>query len=438
MPVRDQLGTVAIAPAHYVPDSNFDTFAKGAGSGAVKGAAILGGTTAAVTAGAAAAVAPMMAPVIVFAGILTTAAMTATGAVAGAEQAVSAATAHEVEAAIDTAVAGLDAHNKLAAQLAAAIDNEPWIHLAAVDATGPANPAAHPRYAQLQTLGIDSVIEVAITEIGFESCGPEFVRRISSACPEDSERPMIDLFLSASVRLVRVADDAELFARRFRYKSALREIPRWVADDGKLLAEEFDYAYRELAERVRDEVLLVSPLPLPAPTTFGQFPGPDNPGYGICWLAPVYPAATPVTVPEVLRTPFDKPTDACPASGLHFSKVDSLRPTLRWDAFPRTLDRRTLDPAVLQQITDVTYELKLWEVENCERGRLVYARTALAAPEHRLETLLLPASRYFWSVRARFTQGGQPSATRWAHFDPTTCFPNDIADWQYHRFVTPR
>jgi hypothetical protein len=68
----------------------------------------------------------------------------------------------------------------------------------------------------------------------------------------------------------------------------------------------------------------------------------------------------------------------------------------------------------------------------------VYERTGLPAPEHRVETPLAPGSRYYWSFRARFAAGERPTAMRWAHFDPVTCFPNDIADWQYHRFATPR
>jgi len=123
---------------------------------------------------------------------------------------------------------------------------------------------------------------------------------------------------------------------------------------------------------------------------------------------------------------------------MHFSTVDSLRPRLRWSVFPRELDRQQLDPAVLQKISNVTYDLKIWQEESCERGRPVYERSGLVAPEHVVEEALAPASRYFWSVRARFTLDGRPMVTRWAQFDAMSCFPNDIADWQYFRFVTPK
>ena len=434
--VRASLGAVAIVPAQYIPDSNFITFAKGKGAGAAKGAAIEGGTTAAIFAIGAAAAGPAM-PFIVLAGVLQTAAMTAVGAVAGAQQAVPAEAATEVESVINAAVAGLDAQNAFAGQLAMLVQAEPWIHLAAGGVAGPVTAAARPDYSRLRTAGIDTVLEVAITGIGFESCGPEFLRERSGGCIEDPTRQRVDLFMSAQARLVRVSDGAELFVRQFRYKSPGREIPRWIAADGRLLADEFEQAYHELAERVNDEVLLVTQLDLAAPSSVWAFPGPGNPLYGICWLAPVYPKAEAVKWSERFVFPSAQPADVCPASLLHFPDIDSVRPTLRWGAFPRDLDRRQLTPTVVKNITDVTYDLKIWEAEGCERGRLIYATSGLRTPEHQMAESLAPESRYFWTVRARFVADGQPMATRWAHADVMTCFPNDISDWQYHRFVTP-
>lgn len=435
--VGKNLGVVAIAPAQYVPRSNFVTFAKGSSTGATKGAAVMGGTAAGTSAIAASAVAGTFAyPVAILMGVLLTATGAAVGAIEGAKAAVPAEMAKEVESAINQAVAGLDTQNKLAVQVTSLVKAERWIKLSATSPAGPSNSEVRPDYASLQTTGIDTALEIAITEIGFESCGSEFVRRLSSGCQETPNKRMVDFFMSAQARLVRVSDGTELFARQIHYKSARREIPRWVAKDGQLLAEEIEYAYRELAERVRDEVLLVAAIELPAPSSFAGVPGAQNPMYGICWLAPVDPKVKPLLIPEIASLPF-KRVDICPASGMHFSTVDSLRPNLRWSGFPRDIDRQKLDPAVLQKISNVTYDLKIWQEEGCERGRPVYERTGLVGPEHVVEEALAPASRYFWSARARFTLDGQPMVTRWSHFDAMTCVPNDMADWQYYRFVTP-
>jgi len=436
--VGESLGVLAIAPAQFVPESNFVTFAKSAGAGAAKGATILGGTAA----GGAAAMAAMAAgtlvyPVAVLAGVLMVVEAATVGGVAGAKAAVSPETAKLVESNISRAVAGLDTQNQLAGHVASLLEAESWIRLSSTRPAGPGRATAHPDYAQWRSAGIDTVLETAVTDIGFESCGSEMVRRLSSGCTEARNKRMVDLFMSARARLVRVSDGTELFARELHYKSARREIPYWVEKDGQPIAEEIEYGYRELAERVRDELILVAPIALPAPATFPGVPGVENPKYGICWLAPVYPPAKPLLLSEIAG-PARKRSDVCPASGLHFSDVDSLRPTLRWSAFPRELDRRALDPADLQKIANVTYDLKIWREEGCERGLPVYERSGLTRPEHLLERSLAPGTRYFWSVRARFTLASRPMVTRWSHFDPTTCFPADIADWQYHRFVTPK
>lgn len=192
--------------------------------------------------------------------------------------------------------------------------------------------------------------------------------------------------------------------RQFRDKSPRRNVTSWAANNGQLLAVEFEQACRELAERAHDEVSLITPIDLPAPSSFGQWPSARNPLYGICWLAPIYPA------PRGLAC--SKPEDRSMASASGLTVIDTLRPTLRWSAFPRDLDRRQLDPSILNRIGNVTYELKTWNAEGRERGRLVYERTGLVTSEHPMEESLAPASLYFWSVLARFAIDGRPMATR--------------------------
>jgi hypothetical protein len=137
---------------------------------------------------------------------------------------------------------------------------------------------------------------------------------------------------------------------------------------------------------------------------------------------------------------FGKDDDACRESLMHFSPVDSSQPNLRWEAFPRGIDREELDPAVLAKIRGVTYDLKIWEVERCERGHLVYARSGLAAPEHRLDEALAAGQRYFWSFRAQFTIDGNPMSTQWAMFNPSGCNlqqHHPIPSNRDYRFMTP-
>jgi hypothetical protein len=86
-----------------------------------------------------------------------------------------------------------------------------------------------------------------------------------------------------------------------------------------------------------------------------------------------------------------------PSPGVRwFTEVDSLQPELSWKPAP---DRT------------VAYDLVVWETDldpdraapgiTPSSGRVVYHRTGLLQPAHRLETPLGPKRVYFWSVRTR-------------------------------------
>jgi hypothetical protein len=167
---------------------------------------------------------------------------------------------------------------------------------------------------------------------------------------------------------------------------------------------------------------------------------PSDPRWGVCFLVPVYPAVEHSSILATIAGGLSNDDDLCLESLILFSSVDSSKPNLRWEAFPRELDRKKLDPAVLARIRGVTYDLKIWEAERCERGHLVYARSGLAAPEHRLDEPLAAGQRYFWSFRAQFTIDGYPMSTPWATFNASGCnlqqhhlYPSN----RDYRFITP-
>lgn len=127
------------------------------------------------------------------------------------------------------------------------------------------------------------------------------------------------------------------------------------------------------------------------------------------------------------------------------SPVDQLRPTFRWEQFPRPADLTELGPDADERITAVHYELRLWKVgpgfsgdferpdtsfwigsaedykyswshecRDSDPGELVYRKQGLTMPEHRLESSLEPDSRYFWTVRAHFKFDGKLRVTEWS------------------------
>jgi hypothetical protein len=259
-------------------------------------------------------------------------------------------------------------------------------------------------------------------------------------CPGGSNRPLVHLFIIGRARLVRVADGKELYANEFRYDSPPREFAQWSTNNAKALATELETGYRDLADRMHDELLMVTPIALPVPSYWLQ---PGDPLYLVCWLYPVFPAAEMKTFAQSFGEAFSKSRVLKPASGypitpLLFTAVDSLTPLIRWSAFPRDIDREKLDPAVLARIRDITYDLQVWDVEQDCRGGLVYEYIGLTEPLHKIEKPLEPGRRYFWSFRARFTLDGQPMTTRWASLRYGSCDRDMITEETYYRFVTPK
>lgn len=138
------------------------------------------------------------------------------------------------------------------------------------------------------------------------------------------------------------------------------------------------------------------------------------------------------------------------------SQVDTLRPTFRWERFPRAKDLEELAPHAGERIAAVSYELRLWKVgkefsgklerpgtpgwigaaddykyswghecRDTDPGELVYSQQGLLNPEHTLETPLRLNSLYFWTVRAHFMLDGKRRATEWSEqflFHPSEGF----------------
>jgi hypothetical protein len=140
---------------------------------------------------------------------------------------------------------------------------------------------------------------------------------------------------------------------------------------------------------------------------------------------------------------------------------------LVWEAFPRAADQAGDAGKLLERISDVRYDLRIWASVGGGPGALVYERLGLDLPvhkeegsptvEHRLDLPLSPGTEYLWSVRARFKLDGAERATRWSMnqdpdaralpaskrwFSPTRpvrepCLNEGIPPLRHHRFRTP-
>ena len=187
------------------------------------------------------------------------------------------------------------------------------------------------------------------------------------------------LILSAQIRLIRTADDTVLDDRVVTEEfGTTRSLAEWTADDAKVFREDVRLGAHRLAATISEQEFILQRAPERrfSMNIFynGYFTG----------LAPVNP-------PMVSSRTFDQ-VDLVPI-------VTYLQPTLRWEAFKGDA---------------VTYDLMLWRAAGHNLGNLVYSRERLTESYHMVEIPLDPKTKYFWTIRARFSANGNTKVTEWS------------------------
>ena len=119
-----------------------------------------------------------------------------------------------------------------------------------------------------------------------------------------------------------------------------------------------------------------------------------------------------------------------------WESVDGLRPTFRWQGFPRDTDI-TAAPEKMGRVRNVRYDLIIAPEQNMAPGKIVYRRDGLTDSVHTIQKTLKANARYFWTVRARFDLDGRERVTEWGSMDPTWFeWLASPSSWSY-RFKTP-
>src|SRR5437867_808230 len=126
-----------------------------------------------------------------------------------------------------------------------------------------------------------------------------------------------------------------------------------------------------------------------------------------CAQVPVYGLRPEYPKPRLESDAFNAPLRAA------FVKVDSRQPTLQWEPFPNSDDLNGELEWLLSRIHAVSYDLKIYSAERDYPAEVIYARSGLPRPSHRVETPLKPSANYFWTVRARFELHGVTRVTPW-------------------------
>jgi hypothetical protein len=219
----------------------------------------------------------------------------------------------------------------------------------------------------------------ALLEISLASVEMKTVKRATD--------PEVALRMTAGVRVLLRGEERELFSAQYSYSSPASYLSIWVRNAGERLATAMTAGFDDLAAQIYEDVFVLFPFPNRKTHSAAET---DRAGFG---LLPLYPA---------LRSP-------API-------VNDDRLTLRWQEFPRAVDRQAA-PEIMNRVTDVRYDLMLstspaWSPV----GVFTYNRTGLPAAEHKLDTILKPGYSYVWTVRARFNLDGRERVTEWSGY----------------------
>ena len=233
--------------------------------------------------------------------------------------------------------------------------------------------------ALLAAAGADSVLETALVRAGTQGAG---------------SNDAIQGYLDARVRLLRAADGQELFAADYRYLSPRRTLGAWALRDGRAFRDAFAEGYAALGAHIHDHVFLLYPLPDQAVHPAGTLAS----AFGLAPLSP--PLRGALTGTPLIGRYFPWPL------------AESLRPTLRWQAFPRAGDLRVA-PESMARVRRVRYDLVIAREDDGAPGAVIYRRQGLPHHSHALEHGLASGQRYFWTVRARFELDGREWVSEW-------------------------
>lgn len=398
--LRRPPGTIAVVIAQFTPALYFNTFAKSRGAGAGKGAAAgaargtFEGTRLALSGGG---LGVFLLPFIAAGGAVIGG---TAGAITGTIQAVPAGKAQDIERIINEAMADLNIQETMGKHIRDYGRSLTGYHFELVAKQGPGAPGTRPDYMAIGERDIDSVFEITVNKAGFED--------------GKGSDPAIAFAMDAITRLIHVQDGKEVYSRTFTFKTRARRLAVWADDNARLLQEELERCYGDLAERIVEDAFLVVDFPLSSWSL-----------YQFCMMRPLYPECKL----EFLNITAE------------YVPVGSLQPTLRWESFPRKLDVES-DRHFTERVSGVTYDLKIWKADDYPETP-AYTRQRLPNSYHRIEDSLEPSTKYFWTVRASFNLDGRQQVTRWScsrrpfNADTRSCIFDQVPPSNAFRFMTP-
>lgn len=273
--IREQLGRIGIVPLSSPIQGKFYTsWSKGKGTGALYGATLgaAAGASAfllypilnagtfvspgAIVAAASGPYAPF-AFILLGIGALAVLYGTGKGAAYGEAAAVPAETAKQIEQQIDDFLADMKLSSGLAEVVYAAGASKRSLAKNAITLLEEVNFEPNNSYDIFFGQGIKTILEVSVTEIGFQEMHkppPDL------SVGEQSEDHPIKFYMNARTRLVEAANDTILYTRNFHYAGSYQPLTAWLETGGQGLELEFKQAQANLADRIIHELFLANAM----------------------------------------------------------------------------------------------------------------------------------------------------------------------------------
>jgi hypothetical protein len=254
---------------------------------------------------------------------------------------------------------------------------------------GPTSPGDKPDYTALVKQGIDTVLEIAVKKIGSAKIGG-----MGS-----------DVYYFYMIVQAKLVHGTESSTQEFKYIiGPPRHYSEWVKAGADALQKEVKKAYEALAEDIVEFAFL-----------YAYFESMDSPllrGYD---TGPLVESTLQILVSKILNTRYILGSLSGFALEYPYASkmIDNLQPTFKWGSFPTADDSIVDQKGIVNRISNVTYDLRIWSDNESERV-LIYEKKGLKDNNHKIECSLKPHSYYLWTVRARFRLDDQYKATRWA------------------------
>lgn len=468
--VRATLGTIGVVSVRLGPEATVESPTSGKGSGAAKGAAA-GFFHTAVGLGELWGFAIFPPAALVLGGVVLTGGVV--GGVYGAVAAEDAAKVQEAETALMSVLAAEKVQEAMRERVFQIARDQTRYRFVVLEGHSPTSLDEGASYRSLASEGIDTILEISVPFVGLGG--------------ESGINPPLAVVMTVRTRLVRVRDVAPTMKRLSDTRRARANSPSGLSTTPSPSVTDWTTPTRasprrswrrcfccicpweRSQKRAKSPSRPVSgpPILIPAkensvlfklgreliPMTDAEraieWPSSQRAGErtrrtSAQWPALVWIAGLALVGGCSVAVSGLRPEYPVVRNIIAFVEVDSLQPTLRWEAYPRPRDRGQDKEGVLARIRNVTYDVKIWRAENATPGEVVYTRQALPEPWHRLERPLEPSTKYFWTVRARFELDGDPRVIEWGAIgDPTAPAASPlrrsplVPNPAHYRFKTP-